>query len=475
MHSGNVRTAIKTDQTCEETPLSHSPVPAAAETTNEIRSEYIPIFLSAEANRFKHAEEPVSIAWKADFRKDARRNQPMREAAGLMQASLPPFRPICPFAVDGLLGLFYTVISQWGAVLNAGSGRLFCVWPAILEGKLRMNGTYGEKDKVFLKGVSFGFMARSGYYRSAAGRNEIDAICDLGVNYVALITTVVQEHYYSTRMFSDYRLSPSDIELAETIEAFHRRGVHVMLKPMIECLDSCWRGNIRFPEKQMMIQGVEVDYWSRWFGNYAGCMEHFARLASDTGTEMFCAGCELKGCEPQESHWPAVLDQIRGVYKGMVTYNADQCRPGENFVRKWFSGLDLLGVSFYTGTRRENPGAEGIAEDLRPAAELLGEVSRRVGVPLFFAECGSRSVVNGSREPWRYDNAGAYDGGSQSDYLSGVIRAFSGQPWWRGLLWWKWEEQQRRPHYEQPGGDTGFTIRGKPAEGIMRRWCEAEA
>ena len=85
-------------------------------------------------------------------------------------------------------------------------------------------------------------------------------------------------------------------------------------------------------------------------------------------------------------------------------------------------------------------------------------VIRETDIPSFFAGCCSRS----------------YDGESQANYLTGVVRAFSSRPWWKGLMWWKWDEQQKRPHYTQPHGDTGFTIHDKPAAQVMRRWCAGE-
>ena len=329
-------------------------------------------------------------------------------------------------------------------------------------------------DKLFVKGISFGFMAGRGYYRSAAGQREIENICNLGVSYVALIATVAQESYQSTRMFEDFHYTPADTELAAAIETFHRHGIKVMLKPMIECLDSVWRGNICFPAKQMMIPGIEVDYWGKWFANYTECMAHYAQLAEENGVELFCIGCELMGCEPQENHWPAVIRRVREIYHGPVTYNANQYHPGKAFVRKWFSELDLLGVSFYTGTARPDPTATELAADLQPSVDALEAVVRETGVPLFFAECGSRSVVGGTLQPWMYYNEGDYDGESQANYLAGVVRAFSSCPWWKGLMWWKWDEQQKRPHYTQPHGDTGFTIHGKPAAQVMKRWCAGE-
>lgn len=325
-----------------------------------------------------------------------------------------------------------------------------------------------------MKGVSLGFMARKGYYRGDAGRAEIDAIADLGATHVALIVTIMQEAYYSTRMFHDFTFSPSDREVADAIAAFHRRGVKVLLKPMVECHDSVWRGCIRFPGRQSMIAGVEADYWSAWFHHYTACMTHYAQLAQDEGVDLFCVGCELAGCEPQEDDWPGVIDRVRSLYRGPVVYNANQYVPGEPFVRGWFKRLDALGISFYTGVDASSPSAEAVAEALRPVADRLErEVHGALGIPVFFAECGARSVVDGARVPSAYANDGDYDGAVQANYLDGVVRAFEGRTWWGGLLWWKWDEQQRRAHYDRPGGDTGFTIKGKPAEAVMRRWCAA--
>jgi hypothetical protein len=37
-------------------------------------------------------------------------------------------------------------------------------------------------------------------------------------------------------------------------------------------------------------------------------------------------------------------------------------------------------------------------------------------------------------------------------------------------MWWKWDEQNNRAEFhDDPAGDKGFTIRGKPAQEVMRR------
>ena len=41
-----------------------------------------------------------------------------------------------------------------------------------------------------------------------------------------------------------------------------------------------------------------------------------------------------------------------------------------------------------------------------------------------------------------------------------------------GMFWWKWDQQIVRPDFlDDPAGDKGFTIYGKPAAEVMHEWC----
>ena len=74
-------------------------------------------------------------------------------------------------------------------------------------------------------------------------------------------------------------------------------------------------------------------------------------------------------------------------------------------------------------------------------------------------------------QPFNYQWDTPYDGEEQANYMEAVFRTFTELDGWMGLLWWKWDETQKRPHYlSDPRGDRGFTIQGKPAEDVMRRW-----
>lgn len=97
----------------------------------------------------------------------------------------------------------------------------------------------------FINGMTQGFLAPRGYFLTKKAEVETAKIADLGLNYVALVVNQFQETYASTRIFPDNRRTVSDRELIAQIDRLHRAGIKVMLKPMIEPLDSLWRGFIR--------------------------------------------------------------------------------------------------------------------------------------------------------------------------------------------------------------------------------------
>jgi len=70
---------------------------------------------------------------------------------------------------------------------------------------------------------------------------------------------------------------------------------------------------------------------------------------------------------------------------------------------------------------------------------------------------------------YRWD---AYHGGEeQACFLEAIFDTFWPEPWWMGLYWWKWDEQNDRPNFrDDPRGNKGFTLDGKPAAEVMKRW-----
>jgi hypothetical protein len=323
----------------------------------------------------------------------------------------------------------------------------------------------------FLRGVNFGYLSKAPYYGSSEAIAEIDRMADAGVEWVSLMVMLMQEHFYSTRINRDFRWTPADTDLAKVVVHCQKRGMHVLLKPVIDILDSSGRYNIRFPEDEQQIQGVVTDYWSRWFESNCEAMCHYARLSKEWGVEAFTVGQELAGTDLQTRRWLETIAAVRDTYDGWVCLNALTANRDHPKFIAWVRALDAVGFSNYQGVPTPQPTVEQIRAVIADGVPKWRAFHKEVGIPVYWAECGCRSVTDGARVPWEYRNEGGYDGDLQARYLEGFLDAYSGEPWWAGFQYWKWDEQQNRPQYNQPDGDTGFTVQGKPAEKVIARWC----
>lgn len=338
-------------------------------------------------------------------------------------------------------------------------------------------------DRIFFKGVNFAFYARNGYYSSPEGVRQIDKIAALGTPWVCLISTVMQETFVSTRQFRDFRITPSDDELIQTIDRFHKRGVKVMLRPMIECWDGLQRVHLApFPDDGVIIPGKPFHYWQLWFESYLDLTRHYAGMAERTGCEAYGLDSELNHTLPQSAHWLHIIEETRKIYRGHLTSSFSDCALFDFADRLaadpncWLFALDSLGCSNYDpATKKIGATVQEMMEGLKPHLERNRRFARIYGKPFYMGECGCASTSGAARLPYFWENEGGYDGQEQSNYLEAVIRLFGREPWWNGMLLWKWDEQNDRPSMRSdPAGDKGFTVDGKPAAELLSRWFRGE-
>ena len=105
-------------------------------------------------------------------------------------------------------------------------------------------------------GVTFGFYARNGYYASAEAFHQVDEMARLGVRWVCVVVTVMQEGFSATRQFRDFENTPNDLELKGIIDYIHAKGMKVQLRPMLECFDGLGRLAVYFPTDGERIPGL---------------------------------------------------------------------------------------------------------------------------------------------------------------------------------------------------------------------------
>lgn len=327
------------------------------------------------------------------------------------------------------------------------------------------------------KGVTFGFYARNGYFSSEVAAKEAEKIAELGCSWVCLVATVMQERFSSTRQFRDFTITPGDDELCDIMNLFHKLGVKVMFRPMLECWDGTQRGHLQLPASGEIIPGKPIHYREDWFENYAALTRHYLRIANRCSCEGYCLDSELNPFADFSEHWLRIVDVVRKNYKGHLTTSliaAEQFLPLiQRNPNHWFFALDSLGSSMYSPASEHGGGTvDEMAAYLAPVVQRTREFAEVYGKPFYFGECGCCATAGASKLPYFWNNGGGYDGREQANYLDAVIRAFSPEEWWGGLFWWKWDEQNYRPQFvDDPAGNKGFTMDGKPAAEVMRRWC----
>lgn len=328
-------------------------------------------------------------------------------------------------------------------------------------------------------GVTFGFNAVNGYFSSTAARLEVERMAALGVRWCVVVATVLAETATSERQYRDFALTPDDDELRRIIDLLQSKGIRAHLRPMLETHDGHGRTMVWFPPDRERIPGRVSRHRAAWFAGMADRTVHYARIAQQMGCAWYGIDSELDRMVEENDHWKKVVAAARSEFRGPI----DSCHtpivdPAAELKRRddhWFLDLDALTLCFYrpAATRAGATADEMTAHLTRESLPYYREVARLYPKPIWFGECGCTSSTGGALHPSSWRGDGRYDPAEQANYLEAVCRTFSPEPWWHGLYWWKWEEQADRPQFKNdPAGDKGFTLYGKPAAEVFRQWTD---
>eukprot|EP01015_Nassula_variabilis_P027328 TRINITY_DN557_c0_g1_i18.p1 TRINITY_DN557_c0_g1~~TRINITY_DN557_c0_g1_i18.p1 ORF type:complete len:192 (+),score=30.34 TRINITY_DN557_c0_g1_i18:2-577(+) len=119
-----------------------------------------------------------------------------------------------------------------------------------------------------------------------------------------------------------------------------------MMKPHIDLLYpqslSIWRGNIggSFRTNQE---------WDAWFASYSEFILKYAKISEQYNAEIFSISCELISASPQEQGWRKLSQEVRKVYKGLLTSSANWGfgNSGEDYSKSWWDEMDFIGIDAY--------------------------------------------------------------------------------------------------------------------------------
>lgn len=290
----------------------------------------------------------------------------------------------------------------------------------------------------FIKGISFTSFGdvRGTYCDNDAKDSLSNAKETLGLTHVTLCFLAYQETAQSEYIDYNGPTVPEDKELLEMIAYAQSLDLKVILKPMLDCLDGTWRAHINFFDIDVPCEPK----WPVWFKNYGEYIVKYAKLAEESGCEMLVIGTEMVQTERRTSDWIYLINQVRKVYKGLITYNTDKYQESNV---NWWKHLDVISASGYY-----------------PIDEIETQINRielfmnDYDMPYFFAECGCPSRTGSKHNPNDWSFKGQYNEEEQNEWHQAFLEATIDREWVNGYTPWSWSHTTTKNSEKDDGYDV---------------------
>jgi hypothetical protein len=296
-----------------------------------------------------------------------------------------------------------------------------------------------------INAVNYGAYAhRYGWSTPEAARSLEIMVDRLNPTHVVLPIIAYQETIVSTDV--DYLSSKTvgEEEVIDVIERLHAAGLKVILKPMVDVLDGTWRAYINFFDFEVPTEPT----WAQWFESYTAYQLHFAHLAASACVEMFVVGCEMCMAQRREAEWRALITDVRRIYPGLITYNADKFQEDRI---EWWDSCDVITSSGYY------PLDSWATEILR-----IEKVVKRFDKPFLFLEAGCRNAEGAVHRPGKHDDPGGRSDDDQRLYYEAMFEACESKGFVDGYAVWDWPAQLSF------APEIGYCPYERPAEAIIR-------
>ncbi|MCX6139969.1 MAG: hypothetical protein NTX15_03935, partial [Candidatus Kapabacteria bacterium] len=289
------------------------------------------------------------------------------------------------------------------------------------------------------------------YTSDDAGR-LYDSLKLAGLSWVAITPCGYMDSTFDTKIGWT---AWSKRDYPEGIRNARSHGMKVMIKPYLWSMDfwtkKRWTGDIRFDDKAKREE---------WFRSYTSWMLQCASYAKDGGADLLCVGLELPHLTPYDVQWRRLIDTIRTVYKGALTYASHGLDEAEA-IRFW-DALDVVGVNIYpTLSRDDHPTDNDLQNGWKPVCDRLSLLSKKTKRKVVLTEAGFRSVEKAYDKPWEWPEhrpRKINDEHQRQAYASLASACFR-EPWYGGVFWWKMFTDPRKNNE----GRDGFSPQGKSA------------
>ncbi|MDP3278545.1 MAG: hypothetical protein Q8Q09_25370 [Deltaproteobacteria bacterium] len=316
-----------------------------------------------------------------------------------------------------------------------------------------------------IRGATLGPIESSAHpnvgYGTAASANALDELATLGCNWVSITPFGRQWDLQHTEIHLDFEqpFAANRLAVLRVIEQAHQRHLRVLLVPHL-WIDrpGLWRGEID--------PGSE-SRWAEWFASYTRFVLAWAQVAQESHAEMLSIGVEMKSSSgTRVPQWIAVIEQIRRVYGGMLTYSANW--DEESHVGFW-DRLDVVGINaFYPLAEQPGAGLDVLRAGATQRANSLGQWARREQRPVMFTEFGYTARPDPAVRPWEWPDSMVgvrVDTVAQAVAYRALLEAFVPQRWFVGGFVWRYYANAMDASQE---ASHGFSPRLREGEDVLR-------
>lgn len=302
--------------------------------------------------------------------------------------------------------------------------------------------------------------------RNAIDENHVKPVVNVNANYASVMPFgFIRDLSHPEIMFNTERqwFGETRAGAKQYIDQLRQKSIKIMLKPQIWV----WRG-----EYTGFIEMKNEEDWKTLENSYSKFIMEYAELAEETKAEILCIGTELeKFIEKRPEYWNNLINQIKAVYKGKLTYAANW----DEYKRTPFWGkLDFIGLdAYFPVSDSKTPTMEECREGWKAHKETIKATALKYEKPILFTEYGYRSVDYTGKEPWRYDRSmNQVNLEAQVNATKALFEEFwKEEEWFAGGFIWKWFH-----NHTASGGEKNnqFTPQNKPVEQVLKAYYKQE-
>ncbi len=292
-------------------------------------------------------------------------------------------------------------------------------------------------------------MSKRGGWKEEKAKESLRLLKErCAIDHIVLTVVAEQDKPQSTTInWKNHQDVVSDEEIIGMIEYAQSLDLTVILKPMVNVSDGTWRAHINFFDTDVPCEPK----WSEWFKAYNEFILHYADIAEKTNCYMFVVGCEMVNADRREQEWRSLIDEVRKVYSGLVTYNCDKYQED---ILKWWDAVDVISSSGYYPI-----------DSWEEQLDRIEKVVKHHQKPFFFCEAGCPSWVGGDLLPNDWTLRGEPDVEVQKRWYEEMFRATSKRAWVQGYAMWDWKANLYP--MERAEIDQDYAVYGKPAEKVI--------